>query len=247
MWMPYGGRRYAAPVADAPAVSLHDVTAAYPGAASTVLRDITLEVPIGDHVALIGPNGSGKSSLLKVLAGLLRPSAGTVRIHGLGVGVCHHRVAYLSQRNAIDWRFPVTLRELVMAGRFVHLGWLRRPGAADEAAVARVLDRLDLTHLAARQISELSGGQQQRALLGRTLVQEADLLLLDEPFTAIDGESRATIESVLRELHQAGKTIVVVTHDTERLAGVFERVVELRDGCIVADRPADLHALEVVW
>jgi manganese/zinc/iron transport system ATP- binding protein len=245
VWFPYGRREYAEAVAGAPALDLRRVEASYPGAAFGALDAIDLQIAQGAHVALVGPNGAGKSSLLKVIAGLMRVRRGEVRIYGLPIGACHHRVAYLSQRGEIDWRFPVTVYDMVMAGRYVHLGWLRRPGIDDHIAVAEVLERLELRDLAQRQIGELSGGQQQRALLARALVQGADLLLLDEPFNAVDAASRDVIMEVLDDLRRRGKTVLVATHDLERLAEGFDRVVAMREGRIIADMPAALYEYDL--
>ncbi|HMO56841.1 MAG TPA: ABC transporter ATP-binding protein [Roseiflexaceae bacterium] len=244
-WFPYGRRSYTAAVAGEPAIALHEVGAIYSGTPTVAIEAITLEIAVGTNVALIGPNGAGKSSLLKVIAGLLGVRQGMIRIFGLPIGACHHRVAYLSQRGQIDWRFPVTVYDMVMAGRYVHLGWLRRPGRDDHAAVAQVLERLDLQPLAQRQIGELSGGQQQRVLLARALVQGADLLMLDEPFNAVDATSRDVIVGVLADLRQSGKTALVATHELQQVADVFDRVVAMRDGRIVADTPAAFYQEDV--
>ncbi|MCG8347371.1 MAG: ATP-binding cassette domain-containing protein [Chloroflexales bacterium] len=191
-------------------------------------------VPFGTRAALVGANGSGKSTLLKAATGLLRPQGGTIRIAGQPVSACHHRVAYLPQRGEIDWRFPVTLERMVLAGRYVHLGWLRRPGTGDHRRVAAVLDELGLTDLADRQISQLSGGQQQRALLARALVQEADLLLLDEPLSAVDAASRQVIARTLDTLCRQGKAALVATHLVDRLDEEFDQVFTLADGRLEA-------------
>jgi manganese/zinc/iron transport system ATP- binding protein len=234
MDLPYSRRRHAAALPGAAALDITDLSVAYPGEAHLAIQDIDLKVAVGTRMALVGANGSGKSTLLKAVAGLLRPRSGTIRIYGLPVGACHHRVAYLPQRSEVDWRFPVSVERLVLAGRYVHLGWLRRPGAADRRQVAAVLDQLELTDLAGRQISELSGGQQQRALLARALVQEADLLLLDEPLSAVDARSRAIIAAVLDDLRRRGKSALIATHHIDRLEAEFDDVVVLEAGRRIA-------------
>lgn len=226
----YNRRQYAAPVSGAPALEVRDLTVAHPGARHPVLHSVSLTVQTGTRVALVGPNGSGKSTLLKSIAGLLRPQQGTIRIYGLPVGGCHHRVAYLPQRSEIDWRFPINVRRMVLAGRYVHLGWLRRPGKADWQQVDAALERLGLRALGERQIGALSGGQQQRALLARALVQEADLLLLDEPLTGVDAQTRTTIAAVLDDLKQQGKTSLIATHHLDRLADEYDDIIALEDG-----------------
>jgi manganese/zinc/iron transport system ATP- binding protein len=229
-WLCYNHRHHPQPAPGAPALEVHDLVVAYPGAAAPALRLDELRLAPGQRMALVGPNGSGKSTLLKTVAGILRPEAGQVRIFGLPVGTCHHHVAYLAQRDDLDWRFPITVRRLVLTGRYLHLGWLRRPRPTDRALVQQVLRRLGIDHLAERQIGALSGGQQQRALLARALAQEADLLLLDEPLNAVDAETRQVLTMVLDELQHDGKAIVTATHDHGRLDEQFDTIVYLNQG-----------------
>jgi manganese/zinc/iron transport system ATP- binding protein len=228
---PYSRRRRVDPVAEADALVVEELTVAYPGGSRPALRQFNLRAAKGTRLALVGANGAGKSTLLKAVAGLLTPSSGRVRIYGNPVGACHHRVAYLPQRAEIDWRFPVSVRRLVLTGRYVHLGWLRWPGAEDRRIVAEALERLRLGALADRQISQLSGGQQQRALLARALAQEADLLLLDEPLNAVDAETCAIVQAVLTDLRQQGKTVIAATHDLGRVESDFDSAVCLCEGC----------------
>jgi len=210
------------------------VTVGYPGAKQPAVDCVSLNIRQGQRVALVGPNGAGKSSLLKAVAGLVAVHRGTIRVFGNSVGACHHRVAYLPQRGDIDWRFPISVERLVLTGRYVHLGWLRWPGAGDRQIARQTLERVGLEALAQRQIHQLSGGQQQRVLLARSLAQEADLLLLDEPLTAIDGESRDTMDATLAQLQRQGKTIVIATHDVGRLDSDYDAIVTLLDGRCVA-------------
>jgi ABC-type Mn2+/Zn2+ transport system ATPase subunit len=238
----YSKRCYAAATPGAPAVAVRSLSAAHPGSSAPAIHGISLQVEAGTRVALVGPNGAGKSTLLKVIAGLLPAQAGEVRVYGLAVGGCHHRTAYLPQRGEIDWRFPITLRRLVLTGRYAHLGWLRRPGARDHEIADAMIARLGLTDLAERQIGELSGGQQQRALVARALTQEAEMLLLDEPFNAVDSDTRDVIVAVLAGLKAQGKTAIVSTHDLDRLPEDFDRVVALRDGRVASDTPSPLFA-----
>ncbi len=229
MWS-YSSRKHTDPVPGAPALEVRDLCAAYPDARRLALKNVSLTVPIGARAALIGHNGAGKSTLLKVVAGLLPVKSGSVLIYGNPPGACHHRVAYLPQRGDIDWRFPITLRKLVMTGRYVHLGWLRRPTRRDWQIVDAVIDRLGLSDLRERQIGQLSGGQQQRAMLARALAQEADLLLLDEPLNAVDAKTRQTIVEVLDDLSARGKTIVMATHELATLDTDFDIAIDLSRG-----------------
>lgn len=225
--------QHPAPVAGALAVEATALRVFYPTSATAALENVSCRVPSGSRVALVGPNGSGKSTLIKAIAGLLEPLEGEVRVFGWPAPTCRHRVAYLPQRPDIDWRFPVSLRTLVLAGRYVHLGWLRRPAASDRALVDTVLDDLGLYELRERQIGELSGGQQQRALLARALVQRADLLLLDEPLNHVDADTRAVVIRVLDDLRATGKSVVVATHDPDEFESGFDDMVCLKDGRVV--------------
>lgn len=237
MWFPYSGGRFVAPDPHAPALEVRGLFVCYPGSSRFALRGIDLRVERGSRLALVGPNGAGKSTLLKAIAGLIPVAGGTIRVHGHAVGACHHRVAYLPQRGDIDWTFPVSVERFTLAGRYVHLGWLRRPGPRDRQITTHALTRLGLAELAARQIGQLSGGQQQRALLARALAQEADVLLLDEPLNAVDAASREAIYAILAELAAEGKTLLVATHDHSRLATAFDAVVQLQDGLAVPAEP----------
>jgi manganese/zinc/iron transport system ATP- binding protein len=176
---------------------------------------------------------------------LLPVSAGEIAVYGNPVGACHHRVAYLPQRGEIDWRFPIGVRRLVTTGRYVHLGWLRRPGRKDREVVSEVMEDLGLAPLAERQIGQLSGGQQQRALLARALVQDGDLLLLDEPLNAVDAGTRETISEVLSGLRRRGKTMVVATHDLASLASEFDGALYLREGREARPEPGAFVGLPV--
>ncbi len=243
--LPYGHRRHVGAVPGAPALAARSVSVGYAGTAGLALREVSLRVPAGARVALVGPNGSGKSTLLKAVAGLLPVSAGEIAVYGNPVGACHHRVAYLPQRGEIDWRFPISVRRLVMTGRYVHLGWLRRPGRKDREVVSEEMEDLGLAPLAERQIGQLSGGQQQRALLARALVQDGDLLLLDEPLNAVDAGTRGTISEVLSELQRRGKTMVVATHDLASLASEFDGALYLREGQEAPPEPGAFVGLPV--
>jgi len=243
--LPYGHRRHADTAPGAPALAARSVNAGYAGTAGLALRDVSLRIPAGARIALVGPNGSGKSTLLKAVAGLLPVSSGEIEIYGNPVGACHHRVAYLPQRGEIDWRFPISVRSLVTTGRYVHLGWLKRPGRKDREFVSEVMEDLGLSPLAGRQIGQLSGGQQQRALLARALVQEGDLLLLDEPLNAVDANTRETISRVLSGLRERGKTMVIATHDLASLASEFDGALYLREGREVEAEPGAFVGLPV--
>ena len=215
----------------AAALALENVTVAYAGRAA--LDDVTMRVPHGAQVAIVGPNGAGKSTLFKALVGLLPVRSGRVLLHGRPPGGQTDPIAYVPQREEIDWGFPVTVHDVVMMGRYGRLGWLRRPGAADREVVARCLHELGIAELEKRAIGELSGGQQQRVFLARALAQEPHVLLLDEPFTGVDVGAREALLTLLERLRRQGITVLVSTHDMETAARRFE-LVALLNGRLIA-------------
>jgi ABC-type Mn2+/Zn2+ transport system ATPase subunit len=213
---------------------LEDVTVSYNGAPA--LAGVTMNVPHGAQVAIVGPNGAGKSTLFKALVGLLPLRSGRVSVHGRPPGGARDLIAYVPQREQIDWTFPVTVRDCVLMGRYGRLGWLRRPQAADRAVVARCLDELDIADLADRAIGELSGGQQQRVFLARSLAQEPHVLLLDEPFTGVDVTTKEALLQLLGRLRERDMTVLVSTHDMQTASSRFE-LTALLDGRLIAYGP----------
>ena len=218
----------------APYLAVEDATVSYDG--RPALDAVTMHVPHGAQVAIVGPNGAGKSTLFKALVGLLPLRAGRVLLHDRAPGGQADPIAYVPQREEIDWSFPVTVSDVVMMGRYGRLGWLRRPQAADRDVVARCLDELGIADLAGRTIGELSGGQQQRVFLARALAQEPHVLLLDEPFTGVDVNAKETILDLLARLRERRITVLVSTHDMQTAADRFE-LVALLNGRLVAYGP----------
>lgn len=245
---PYSRHHHGTPAPDVPAVECTDLSVRYPRAESPALEQVSLRIAAGSRVALVGPNGAGKSTLLKAFAGLLPVVAGSIRVHGSPVGGCCHRVSYLAQRGDLDWRFPITVRRLVLTGRYVHIGWFGWPRREDRQIVDRMLDILQISNLADRRIGDLSGGQQQRTLLARAMAQEADTLLLDEPLNAVDAQTRAIVRDVLKSLSDAGKTIIAATHDPHDIEVQFEHVVHFKSGhCTGVSRDVIQAADERNW
>lgn len=208
-----------------PALEVHDLTVAY--RKQPVLWGVDLAVETGRLVGILGPNGAGKSTLLKAALGLLPRQSGWVKVFGRPIGEQKNRVGYVPQRESIDWDFPVNVTDVVMMGRYGRLGWGRRPGAADRALVSTCLEKVGLGPYADRQIANLSGGQQQRVFLARALAQEADLYFLDEPFAGVDAATEAAIVTVLRELRDQGKTLLVVHHDLPTARTYFDTLLLL--------------------
>lgn len=196
----------------------------------TALDGATLRLRPGTVTGLVGMNGSGKSTLFQAIMGGVPLQRGDVRIAGVSPREARRagRVSHVPQSEAIDWGFPVSIAETVMMGRYGQLGIARRPRPADCAAVAEALARVGLTDLADRQIGRLSGGQRKRAFVARAIAQDAELLLLDEPFAGVDARSEALIVELLRELAGDGRTVLVSTHDLAALPRLADDVVLLR-------------------
>ena len=204
-----------------------------------VLHGVSLAVPPGTLVGVIGPNGSGKSTLLKAILGLAPVVTGTILLDGRPIAAQRDRLAYVPQREAVDWSFPVNAEQVVMMGRYPRVGWLRMPGAADRRAVREALERVALADLGQAQIGALSGGQQQRVFLARALVQEASVLLLDEPMTGVDQTTEQLIVKLLRELRDTGTTILHATHDLESAAEVSDLLCFVNGRVVAFGPPAE--------
>ncbi len=225
-------------------LEIDGVTLAYGN--RTALRDVTFEVPEGTRVAVVGPNGAGKSSLFKALVGLLPLRAGHIRVHGLPLGGHLDCVAYVPQREEVDWRFPVTVLDVVVMGRFGHLRWLERPGRHDREVALRCLDQVGMVHYAGRSIGELSGGQQQRVFLARALAQEPHILLMDEPFTGVDVNTQEAMLGLLDGLRQSRVTVMIATHDLGLASTRFDQVVLLNRRLVASGRPSEVFTPAVL-
>ncbi|WP_309135366.1 metal ABC transporter ATP-binding protein [Cellulomonas sp.] len=211
-----------------PALEVEHVTVRYGDVLA--LDDVSLRLAPGRVCGLVGVNGAGKSTLLQAVTGTVRPGAGRVRVLGDDPARARRRgaIAYVPQQEAVDVTFPVSVRDVVAMGRYGHLGPTRRLRAADHAAIDAALERVGLTALADRQVGRLSGGQRRRAFVARGIAQEADLLLLDEPFAGVDKGSEATVVRLLRELAADGRTVLVSTHDLHALPDLADEAVLLR-------------------
>lgn len=193
------------------------------------LDGATAQISGGRVTALIGMNGSGKSTLFKAIMGLVRPSSGGITIEGASPIAARRRglVSYVPQHEAVDWQFPVSVRDVVMMGRFGRQGTTRRPRRADHVAVEEALDRVGLTEQGDRQIGQLSGGQKKRVFVARSIAQDACVFLLDEPFAGVDKSSEATITRLLRDLAAAGRTVLASTHDLHGVPQLADEAVLL--------------------
>jgi len=214
------------------AVEVHDLTIAYHR--RPVLWDVDVSIPSGRLVAIVGPNGAGKSTLLKAVLGLVPMASGYVRIFDRELKDARSLVAYVPQRESVDWDFPVNALDVVTMGRYGRLGWLRRPGREDRDAAMAALEKVGMGAFASRQISQLSGGQQQRVFIARALVQEAPLSMMDEPFAGVDAATEQAIVELLRSLRDQGRTVVAVHHDLQTVPDYFDHVVMLNMRLVAA-------------
>lgn len=206
------------------------------------LREASFSVPRGSITALVGVNGGGKSTLFKSVLGLVPQSAGRVSILGAPVeqALKRNRVAYVPQSEEIDWNFPVLVEDVVMMGRYGHMGWLRRPKPADRQAVAAALARVGMADFRARQIGELSGGQKKRVFLARALAQGAEVILLDEPFTGVDLRTEEAIIALLKDLRREGAAMLVSTHNLAAVPDFCDRAILVNRTVLAAGPTADV-------
>ena len=225
----------------APPLSVERLSVRYNG--TVALRELSFRLPAGQRLAVVGPNGAGKTTLFNVLAGAQRAENGVVRIfgHRPGGDTC---IAYVPQRSQIDRTFPASASEVVMMGRIREIGMLRWPRRRDREIVRAALDQVGLADLSGRPIGELSGGQQQRVFLAQALAQEAELILLDEPFTGLDFPSQEALFAVLDELRAAGVTELIATHDLNLAAEKFDSVMLLNRRLVAFGPPAEVLTRE---
>lgn len=207
----------------------------------TALKGASFVLPTGSVAGLVGVNGSGKSTLFKAIMGFVRPSAGSIAILGQPVAGALRAgmVAYVPQSEDVDWSFPVLVEDVVMMGRYGHMGFLRRPRGADRTAVAEALERVGMQAFRTRQIGELSGGQKKRVFLARALAQDARVILLDEPFTGVDITTEMAIIELLRSLRAEGRLLLVSTHDLGSVPEFCDRSILLNRTVLAAGPTAE--------
>jgi manganese/zinc/iron transport system ATP- binding protein len=208
-----------------PALEIHDLTVAYHK--KPVLWGIDLEAPRGKLIGIIGPNGAGKSTLIKAVMGLVPISSGWIKVFGQPFKKSMQRIGYVPQRESVDWDFPVSVMDVVLMGRYGRLGLIKRPTKEDREVARACLEKVHMLPFANRQISNLSGGQQQRVFLARALAQESDLYFMDEPFSGVDAATEAAIITLLHELRERGKTMLVVHHDLPTARKYFDMLILL--------------------
>ncbi|WP_404444787.1 metal ABC transporter ATP-binding protein [Sutcliffiella horikoshii] len=206
-------------------VKIENLTVAYHR--KPVLKEISFSVPEGKLIGIIGPNGAGKSTLIKAALELIPKASGTISIYGKSYRSQRKLIGYVPQRGSVDWDFPTNALDVVLMGRYGHIGWLKRPNKKDVEFAYECLDKVGMKEYASRQISQLSGGQQQRVFLARALAQDASVYFMDEPFVGVDAATEKAIITILNELKAQGKTVLVVHHDLQTVKEYFDWVLLL--------------------
>ncbi len=223
-------------------VEVHDMTVAYHR--RPVLWNVDVTLPSGVLIGVIGPNGAGKSTFLKAVLGLVPIASGWAKVLGQPLSKVRTRIGYIPQRESVDWEFPVSVKDVVLMGRYGRLGWVRRPGPEDNKAAMLALSTVGMETYSQRQIGQLSGGQQQRVFLARAIAQDADVYFMDEPFAGVDAATEAQIVEVLRGMRARGKTVLAVHHDLQTVAEYFDYVVLLNMRLVAAGPTSDVFTKE---
>jgi manganese/zinc/iron transport system ATP- binding protein len=225
-------------------LEIHDLTISY--SRRPVLYGIDLTINEGSLVGVIGPNGAGKSTLIKSIIGITKPDGGWIKIFGQSGKKAYRRISYVPQRETVDWDFPVSVMDVVLMGRYGHVGWFKRIRSSDRTVAKECLEKVNMLPFADRQIGNLSGGQQQRVFLARALAQESDLYLMDEPFSGVDAVTENSIIKLLQELKSSGKTIVVVHHDLSNAKEYFDELVLLNMRLVAHGKTKDVFTKDLL-
>lgn len=221
-----------------PAVEAHNLTVSYNR--KPVLWEVDFKLPTGKIIGIVGPNGSGKTTLLKTIMGLLKPDSGYAEIFGKPLNDIRERVAYVPQRESVDWDFPASVMDVVLMGRYRKNNLFKRLSTADKTAAKEALEKVNMLEFANRQISQLSGGQQQRVFIARSLAQHADIYLMDEPFVGVDAATEESILRLLVDMRAEGKTVVIVHHDLQTAQSYFNWIVLLNTRLVACGPTAEV-------
>ena len=227
-----------------PPLAAEDVSVEFDGV--RVLNQVTFSAGPACLMGVVGPNGAGKSTLFNVISGLLAPHEGRVLVNGRSIDDARGELAYVPQSEKVNWRLPMSVRDLTMLGRTRKIGWLRRPGRDDRNAVRDALEQVGMWDRRDWQVDELSGGQRQRVFVARALAQNADILLLDEAFSGVDPASQETLVSLLHELRDDGKTILLSSHDLEHVAHYCDECLCINKHVCACGAPADVLTEDVM-
>jgi len=227
-----------------PIIEVHDLTVAYEN--KPVLWNADFSIPKGKMVGIIGPNGAGKSTLLKSIMGLVSKASGYVKIFNKPLKKVRSKVAYVPQKESVDWDFPATVLDVVEMGRYGNKNLFKSLNKNDKNIAVEALKKVKMLEFAKRHISELSGGQQQRVFIARALAQEADLYFMDEPFSGVDMASEKDIVNILLELQKEGKTIFVVHHDLQSAMDYFNWMVLINKRIVASGPTGEVFTSELL-
>lgn len=223
-------------------LSVHAMTVAYQR--KPVLWDVDFDLPMGKLIAVVGPNGSGKSTLIKSCLNLIPRASGSVEFWGKEYEEQRSRIAYVPQRESVDWDFPISALEVVCMGRYGKIGWFRRVSEPHRVVAREALVKVGMEKFAERQINQLSGGQQQRVFLARALAQEAELFFMDEPFAGVDAKTEKAIVNVFRDLKSSGATVLCVHHDLPTVPEYFDHIILLNTRIIATGSVEEVFTQE---
>ncbi|MBD9366901.1 metal ABC transporter ATP-binding protein [Leuconostoc mesenteroides] len=223
-------------------IKVRDLTVAYDG--TPVFTNLSIQFEPGKITGIIGPNGAGKSTMIKGILGLINKQNGKVTLHDEPIAKQLKKIAYVEQRAALDLTFPINVFDTVLTGTYPNLGLFNVPGTKEKDAAKKALEDVKLSTFSQRQIGELSGGQLQRVFVARAIVQNADVIILDEPFVGIDMKSEADIMAILKQWRTAGKTIIVVHHDLNKVTTYFDNLVIINHGITAYGATADVFTKE---
>lgn len=223
-------------------VEVKNLTVAYQK--KPVLQNVSFTVPEGKLIGIIGPNGAGKSTLIKAILGLIPKATGEIKVYDKLYRAKDRIVGYVPQRGSVDWDFPTNALDVVLMGRYGHVGWFKRPGKKDIEYALNCLQKVGMSEYANRQISQLSGGQQQRVFLARAIAQDVKVYFMDEPFVGVDAATERAIIELLNELKRQGKTVLVVHHDLQTVKDYFDHVILLNVNVIAEGPTEQIFTLE---
>lgn len=229
---------------DRPCLEAHNLTVSYNR--KPVLWNIDFTLPQGNLIGVIGPNGSGKTTLLKAIMGLIKPASGYVKVFSQELNDVRKRVSYVPQRETVDWDFPASALDVVLMGRYKPSNIFRSLTTGDRQIALESLERVGMSDFANRQISQLSGGQQQRVFIARSLAQNADMFIMDEPFVGVDAATEASILDLLSSMKKDGKTVVVVHHDLETAKQYFDWIVLLNTRLVASGTKEEVFIPELL-
>lgn len=231
-------------VVENPVIEVHDLTVSYHK--KPVLWSVDFDIPQGSIVGIIGPNGAGKSTLIKAMMDLVSISSGYVKLFDKELDEVRHRISYVPQRESVDWDFPASVLDIALMGLYKQKGIFKRFTSKDKEKAMDALKLVKMEHLADRQIAQLSGGQQQRAFLARSLAQDADLYLMDEPFAGVDAATESSIIDLLRQMKTEGKTVLVIHHDLQTADDYFDWIVLLNKHLVACGPVEEVFTRELL-